>query len=302
LLVGRQIVDRAKIQRIIFEFDYYEKAFHQFYDTYRVVPGNMGEQEAKKYGEFQKLIEYTKKTKECGFFDVGKSANNRALIQTHLYGSYVTAMCTLLSYIDNENFVSQLNGRHKDCKHSKDNGLKETKSCSNPTDLDGTTFAQSRSATASFDDRVFINFIGFTNKRSDGNPVMCVFPNAGQMSNMKNAPEETNKTWFRSSYNHNAIFMFRIVSAQVTRDSNNQGALSAAMTSELDAKIDDGRPATGKILAAKSGWARRTSATDDEIKAACYDKLVPDVDKAIYHSSKDLKYGCNIIKVMEDVK
>ena len=25
-LIGRQIVDRAKIQRIIFEFDYYEKA------------------------------------------------------------------------------------------------------------------------------------------------------------------------------------------------------------------------------------------------------------------------------------
>ena len=52
-MVGRQIVDRAKIQRIIFEFDYYEKAFHQFYDHYRFVPGNLSEKNCRKYPEFQ---------------------------------------------------------------------------------------------------------------------------------------------------------------------------------------------------------------------------------------------------------
>ena len=266
-----------------------------------MVPGNLGEAEAKKYGEFQKLIEHTRKTNECGFFDIGKSANNRTLIQSHLYGSYVTSMCTLLSYIDNENFAAQLSKEHFDCKHSTNNGLEQI-GCDTGKSGAVITWLQTRSVSATFDSRVFINFIGFTNKGLNGNPIMCNYPNTGDMSNTKNAPEETNNTWFRSTYNHNAIFMFRIVSAEVSLNNNTQGALSATTMSELDAKIDDGRPATGKILAVKGGWARRQNATDDEIKAVCYDKLVPEVDKAIYNSDKNLKFGCNIIKVMEDVK
>ena len=58
LLVGRQIVDRAKIQRIIFEFDYYEKAFHQFYDTYRTTPGGLTQKECMKHSVFQGNITY----------------------------------------------------------------------------------------------------------------------------------------------------------------------------------------------------------------------------------------------------
>ena len=69
LLVGRQIVDRAKIQRIIFEFDYYEKAFHQFYDTYRYVPGALPYKECIKHAEFSGCacrVNTTCKSKEGG--------------------------------------------------------------------------------------------------------------------------------------------------------------------------------------------------------------------------------------------
>ena len=301
LLVGRQIVDRAKIQRIIFEFDYYEKAFHQFYDTYRVVPGNLGEQEAKKYSEFSKLIEHSHGTNQTGLFSDTKSANNRKLVQSHYYGAYVTTMCQLQSYIDNEHFVSNISGKFFHCKHNKGNSY-EVIGCNKGIEVNAIGWLQSRAATSTFDDRVFIHNIGFTNKGLNRNPILCTYPNTGNMGNMKNAPEETNKTWFMSSYGHNALFMFRIVSAEVSLQNNTQGTLSAKMTSELDAKIDDGRPATGKILAVKSGFARKASANDDEIKAVCYDQLVPNVDKAIYNSSNDLKFGCNLVKIMEDVK
>ena len=87
--------------------------------------------------------------------------------------------------------------------------------------------------------------------------------------------------------------------------------VSAKMASELDAKVDDGRPGTGRIIGIKAGLSvpkesnKPRQGTEDEQKQVCFDQLdtsVEDINKAIYHSSTDLKYGCNIIKVMEDVK
>ena len=98
------------------------------------------------------------------------------------------------------------------------------------------------------------------------------------------------------------MLMLRIISADVALSNNVQVVLSAKITSELVSKIDDGRPSTGKVLALNSGFARKASATDDEIKAVCYDQLVSDVDKVIYNKDSNLRYGCNIIKIMEDIK
>ena len=84
-----------------------------------------------------------------------------------------------------------------------------------------------------------------------------------------------------------------------TRDNS---VFSAKMASELDAKVDDGRPGSGKILALKGGHAHNKESTVAQHEATCYDKMADQVDKAIYHTSTDIKYGCNIIKVMEDVK
>ena len=83
---------------------------------------------------------------------------------------------------------------------------------------------------------------------------------------------------------------------------NGYGALSAKMASLLDSKIDDGRPGTGKVLAMKSGDAHRMETTEAQHIAGCYDQTADKVDKAIYHTTTNLKYGCNIIKIMEKVK
>ena len=52
LLVGRKIVDRANIQRVIFEIDKYKTEFYQFQDTYGVLPGNVDEETCMKNTEF----------------------------------------------------------------------------------------------------------------------------------------------------------------------------------------------------------------------------------------------------------
>ena len=87
---------------------------------------------------------------------------------------------------------------------------------------------------------------------------------------------------------------------------NPYGGFSAKIASELDAKIDDGRPGTGKLLGLKGAFAFAkkdgVKSTNDEHMAVCYNKMANEVDKAIYHTTTDMKYGCNIFKVMEDLK
>ena len=80
------------------------------------------------------------------------------------------------------------------------------------------------------------------------------------------------------------------------------GSFSSYQASMLDSKIDDGRPGSGKLLALKNGFAHRVGSTAEERINTCYDKESIDVDKAIYHSDKNMKFGCNLLKVMEDVK
>ena len=55
LLTGRKIVDRANLQRVIFEIDYYKKALTMYRDTYDIYPGNMDEETCMKYAEFSQL-------------------------------------------------------------------------------------------------------------------------------------------------------------------------------------------------------------------------------------------------------
>ena len=83
---------------------------------------------------------------------------------------------------------------------------------------------------------------------------------------------------------------------------NNFGAFDSKLTSELDAKIDDGRPGSGKLLALKAFQATKSSATENDILSTCYDGKFEDITSAIYNSSKNRKFGCNVMYVLEDLK
>ena len=107
---------------------------------------------------------------------------------------------------------------------------------------------------------------------------------------------------FDANLNNHNVIIFGKASAAGSGLKAESAIVSAKLTSELDAKIDDGRPGTGKIVALKSYHALKPSATANEINNNCYDGDFANVTRAIYSNSNDLKYGCNIIKVMEDVK
>ena len=122
-------------------------------------------------------------------------------------------------------------------------------------------------------------------------------------------PVEWDNAQFKNAaMNHNlmgfvdAPTLFNNGRTRYADDTKKYGAFSAKIASQIDAKIDDGRPGSGRVLAMKSAMAHVSATTDNIYMENCYDKSALEVDKAIYHTHTDLKYGCNIIKVMEDVK
>ena len=121
-------------------------------------------------------------------------------------------------------------------------------------------------------------------------------------SNSSMPHEFQNLVYQRALNHHNTLTILR--QATVSRDVlvPKTSALPAKLASEIDAKLDDGRPGTGRVLAMKGGNAHKPDTTKDEHLANCYDKMADQVDKAIYHSGTDLKHGCNITYVMEDMK
>ena len=92
--------------------------------------------------------------------------------------------------------------------------------------------------------------------------------------------------------NHNALILSKPYKNPNARDRMAQrSALNAKLSSELDAKIDDGRPTTGKLLGVKTiyGLLKPT-------EEVCYD------NNELYLNTTENKYGCHLFKVMEDIK
>ena len=329
LLVGRQIVDRAKIQRIIFEFDYYEKAFHQFYDTYRVVPGNLDYKTCIKHAEFQIYknkygMPYKNSSNQVindmcleiawqpGYLNSRKIANAWYDGYTHVYVPQ-TILSGLLS--DRYSNIDQMyhgTGKERTATLMINNIFVRGRNFSRVTTVNSFQ-ALNYNFPSSFDKFTIIQFLGYDFAtilrlagKDDYQQITNLEWHAGsnRYFNTTLPIEYYNANFRRILDKKNALGLFRATTQEDSGISNNvlAASISSRMASELDAKIDDGRPGSGRILALKGGFAHYANTTMDQHIAACYDKKADEVDKAIYHSDTNIKYGCNIIKVMEDVK
>ena len=306
LLVGRQIVDRAKIQRIIFEFDYYEKAFHQFYDTYRVVPGNIDLKTCQKYADMRNNI-------ACSSHVLTKSAPNSKVLKGDL-SAFSVHNCfnymRLVGLIENEK--GMYGGSTSD---NDDNPLHLTKAKFREVFIRGNRSEGTLHffPWSSYDHEAYIQPMGFHVNRWEEFGGIRNFSNymyCGSNTYLnKTLPHEfDNKIFQQSIHDKNVFTILRgdknmgEYTTQGTLVAPKTSAMSAKMTSELDAKIDDGRPGTGSILAMKGGTAHDRNTTEDQHIAVCYDKRADQVDKAIYHSNTNLKFGCNVMYVLEGLK
>ena len=175
---------------------------------------------------------------------------------------------------------------------------------------------------AGFDNETAVNYVGFKFSGIPNEKKMWYVRGSTTYKNAAGGHELENGNYSQAVNNHNAIVMWKNISdrdlntihGSQSADSyyaNNTtggcydwstGSFSSLQASMLDSKIDDGRPGSGKLLALKNGFAHRVGSTAEERINTCYDKESIDVDKAIYHSDKNMKFGCNLLKVMEDVK
>ena len=332
LLVGRQIVDRAKIQRIIFEFDYYEKVFHQFYDTYRSLPGHLSKKQCEKLSEFTSPYtcpprDVSNMGRECRFKPEGYITPANAYCE----GISLSIGAKKVLATDYEGVMPSIGDQLKlsGLIKSKPGELTACSACAGET-ANGTRFYNARYtsgarsrlqacnwliswyfelAKANSITKSTIKFYGWNFERQaemcgSGKWQYNLFYTSNKYYN-SSLPHEFDDELYRKNIQHKNTIVLQHA-AEDNRYTDNvwkkNGALSAKISSDLDAKIDDGRPATGKFVALKSGYAHERNTSQETHNAVCYDKPADNVSRAIYVTSNDLKYGCNIIKVMEDVK
>ena len=97
------------------------------------------------------------------------------------------------------------------------------------------------------------------------------------------------------------IFEGRPGSAYSASSNKFISALNSKLASELDAKIDDGRPTTGNLMGIKPSKGKEETDAEKS-KQYCYDMSGNDIEKALYNNSTNTQYGCDLVYVMEQIK
>ena len=139
---------------------------------------------------------------------------------------------------------------------------------------------------------------------------MYAFHSKFGFSRYKNASVSDNcgqEYFLKRLFDKNVMIMYGFIftgtqnSAYSAKSNNLVSALNSKLASELDAKIDDGRPTTGALLGIKPSKAYKENDAEKS-KQYCYDMSGNDIEKALYNTSTNTQYGCDLIKVMEPVK
>jgi len=277
-----------------------------FYDTYGTVLGHLTAKTCKKYSKFDKL--------GCNLCNQLGNIQRSKLMESDTNGTayikYTSEYKVEFLKID-EKEQNAYGTRPCSCFTGCWAGYTGQEAGHSPFQDPWWNYGWIRS---SYDHNIEIRFSGFNFKKQLqilGHYNYNIFTTSNKKYNTT-LPHELDNAIFRSYLDmHNTVYTdtYRAIGVGATEGAAGHNAktrsnssFSAKMASELDAKVDDGRPGSGKILALKGGHAHNADTTEDQHKAVCYDKMADEVDKAIYESSTDIKYGCNIIKVMEDVK
>ena len=271
-----------------------------FYDTYGTVLGHLTAKTCKKYSKFDKL--------GCNLCNKLGNIQRSKLMESDTNGTAYIKYTSEYQIEFNKNIKSStLCSCNTSCL-SNNTGQEAGYS---PFQNPWWNYGWIRS---SYDHNIEIRFSGFNFKKQLqilGHYNYNIFTTSNKAYN-SSLPHELDNAVYRSYLDmHNTVYTDTNRSIGIGGKEGNwaedaktrsNSSFSAKMASELDAKVDDGRPGSGKILALKGGHAHNADTTEDQHKAVCYDKMADEVDKAIYENSTDIKYGCNIIKVMEDVK
>ena len=284
MLVGRQIIDRTKIHKAISEINYYESIFHQFYDTYHEVPGSFTYKTCMKYTEFEGYecnnqnctgapddpVTWRDHAQWCDLFGI------REFVPTKLISNHGFADDQPFAVLQASGLMSSKITRRR--SSSTDN---QHKGVTGPSGGQWTTVTQ----PMNYDENVVFEYRG----------ILKEYLSRYERGNVSRGLDY----FLKQLVNKNIMIIYDNYTTASRREAYGS-ALNAALASILDAKIDDGRPTTGKVMGLK-GYAAYSLTDSSTASEYCYDKSGNDIQKAIYNSSKDVKYGCDLIYVMHDI-
>ena len=312
LLTGRKIVDRANLQRVIFEIDYYKKALTLYRDTYDVYPGNMDEETCMKYAEFSQLNsnndgvnvgDYCKNDRSSG----GKGKTNDGFASSSLmatserWTSFLNAMRFMqTSKIINEVRTTIADDEMVDGSYSSADKGPWDEVCKDCISYENVKRTQ---AKTSFDNNGAITLAGILIDSSKENSYRLNFIRGSNNSNGdENGHEFYDQEVQKIVNSQNVLVLYRNTPAsaddQYGSGSLATGILTADIANQLDVKLDDGRPGTGILIGLKNGYVKSLTSDDDK-KRVCYNTLQNEVSNGYYVANTETKNGCNILYVIK---
>lgn len=325
VMVGRKIVDRAKTQQLMSEIEYYEKALQEFHDIYKGVPSSVSKKMCQRYAVFHKPITlmnietengesviksvpYQGGISNCIVFFNRESRGNRAVLSADDNALRCTPSKLVMAGIVKEDKLDYMAARYdaNECSH-------EHYTLDIPEDM---VSSRESGFKSDYGTANRVSLIGFYNENiiDNENNLQSIdlkqrFAFTYGINAYKTSEHEfQNDSVKKNVLEHNAVVLWNetpeySINYRGTRNGGSHkgttGAISANVASSFDAKFDDGRPGTGKILALKSGHARSGEVSNDEIIKSCYNTTFSKVDEAFYVDNEDLKYGCNIVKLID---
>ena len=253
-----------------------------------MVPGNIQYKQAIKLAEFVSFANHTTSGTLSGA--VYEVPVGDKIVASRYYGANAFNMLHLKIAGLIENNMTAREAQNSKVQHG--NLLKES------NEYCGNAYQKIRYPETSWDSNIRVNFYGYTKQ----NKSFSCMSNVSTMKNELFVSESVKN----AVLDKNSISIFHMNDSFVRKGKS--ATFSARMMSELDAKIDDGRPGTGKLIGLKGQHAYQEGTTGNEEENpdttlnVCYDQHVAQAGTAVYHTSTDLKYGCEVLKVMEDVK
>ena len=276
---GMEVVNNAKVQKVMEEMDSYKTAMYLFQSTFGALPGNVTESLCKDTNEFNNLSAPGQTDAEGIYCATDTTGKTGAKSRTVASGNE-----TLLATETSQN--SFLNSMRFLVASGIKSDAARTNLYSNPLvtgteptdDVVPTTYTRdvikATQGVSSYSAEATYSYVGFSGTK-DGMAMIRGLEKAGELSG-------TSSVVKKSISGKNVLVMYYNYATTPS------GVFTPVMAKKLSLKVDNNTsPADGKLLAVRQGQVS-TESTDATV---CY-------SGTSFVNSKDATKGCNLIYVL----
>ena len=264
---GMEVINNAKVQKIMEEMDSYKTAMYLFQSTFGALPGNVTESLCKDTNEFNNLSAPGSTDAEGKYCDASRTvvSANEALLATEVsQNSFLNSMRFLVA-----------SGIKSDAARTNlyISPLPEEPTADTaPTTYDREIIKKTQGVSSYSVDATY-SYVGFSGSK-DGMAMIRGLEKAGELSG-DNAVK-------KNISGKNVLVMYNNYGNTPT------GILTPVMAKKLSLKVDNNTsPADGKLLAIRQGQVDNAVSSE----TVCYNSTG-------FVNSKDATNGCNLIYVL----